>query len=159
LLQGLESLALDLLLLNRPPDGNPDHVTARIAEQRVSLVGTPDRAKGNLAELLTTHPVVLPGHDSGVRQGFDALANRLGVRPRVAAEVDDMAMMRLLAREGVGLAVIPPIVVRDELSSGALIEIDPLPGIVETFYAVTIARRFPNPVLTRLLDTPFADLE
>jgi len=37
-----------------------------------------------------------------------------------AVEVDDMAMMRLLAREGVGLAVLPPIVVRDELASGEL---------------------------------------
>ena len=62
-----------------------------------------------------------------------------------------MAMMRLLAREGVALAVLPPIVVEDELAAGLLVEIDRLPGIVETFHAVTVERRFPNPLVRALL--------
>lgn len=65
-----------------------------------------------------------------------------------------MAMMRLLARDGVGLAVLPPIVVQDELSSGRLIEADRLPGISETFFAVTLKRRFPNPLVVELLERP-----
>ncbi len=90
--------------------------------------------------------------DSSVKIGFDALVARLGIRPQIVAEVEDMAMMRLLAREDVGLAVLPPIVVKDELESGVLVEADRLPGIAETFYAVTIARKFPNPVLGLLLE-------
>ena len=77
---------------------------------------------------------------SGFRRSFDALADRLGIVPQIAAEIDDMAMLRLLAREGAGLAVIPPIVVRDELEAGILTEIQQLPGISETFYAVTVRR-------------------
>ena len=65
-------------------------------------------------------------------------------------------MMRLLAREGIGLAVLPPIVVREELASGLLIEANELPGIVEAFYAVTVERRFPNPLLKLLLQPDFA---
>ena len=97
-------------------------------------------------------PIILPTADTGVRIGFDALTERLGIRPQIAAEVEDMAMMRLLAREGVGLAVLPPIVVQDELNGGRLIEADRLPGIGETFFAVTLARRFPNPILSELLE-------
>ena len=82
---------------------------------------------------------------------FDALAARLGLAPSVAAEVDDMAMMRLLVREGAGLAVLPPIVVRDELAAGTLVEAARLPGLGETFFGVTTARRFPNPLLADLL--------
>ncbi|WP_244483162.1 LysR substrate-binding domain-containing protein [Rhizobium sp. Leaf383] len=67
-------------------------------------------------------------------------------------EVDDMAMMRLLAREGVGLAVLPPIVVKGELEMGSLVAFDALPGMIESFYAVTVKRRFPNPLITPLLD-------
>jgi LysR family transcriptional activator of nhaA len=88
--------------------------------------------------------------ESGVRIGFEALISRLGVRPQIAAEVEDMAMMRLLAREDVGLAVLPPIVVEEEIATGALVEAARLPGIAETFYAVTIERRFPNPLLQSL---------
>jgi LysR family transcriptional activator of nhaA len=62
-----------------------------------------------------------------------------------------MAMMRLLAREGVGLAVLPPIVVRDELARGLLVECGELPNLTEAFYGVIVERRFPNPLLDELL--------
>jgi LysR family transcriptional activator of nhaA len=42
-------------------------------------------------------------------------------------------------------------VVRDEIASGTLIEVDRLPAIAAGFFAVTIERRFPNPVLRELL--------
>ena len=155
LLQALEALNLDVVLMNRPPAGDAvsPFVAHRLAEQPVNLVGTPHRVAGGgaIAELLTGHPVILPTADSSVRTAFDALADRIGIRPQIAAEVDDMAMMRLLAREDVGLAVLPPIVVKDELASGLLHAADVLPGITETFYAVTVRRRFPNALLRALL--------
>ncbi|MCB0062969.1 MAG: hypothetical protein KDE19_12675, partial [Caldilineaceae bacterium] len=87
------------------------------------------------------------------RTGFDALVSRLGVRPHIVAEVDDMAMLRLVARSHNGLAVVPPIVVKDELDSGILVEVAKLPGLEETFFAITSTRRFPNPLLTLVLHT------
>ncbi|WP_439155152.1 LysR family transcriptional regulator [Yoonia sp.] len=156
LLRALEALKLDIVLINRPParDAVTPFISHRLSEQPVSLVGTPDllRDTSGLHALLATQPIILPTADTGVRVGFDALTERLGIRPQIAAEVEDMAMMRLLAREGVGLAVLPPIVVQDELSTGRLIEADRLPGIGETFFAVTLTRRFPNPILADLLE-------
>lgn len=155
LLQALEGLNLDVVLINRPPmrDAVTRFTSHQLSDQPVSLVGIPARLPQGqaLADLIATQPVILPTADTGVRIGFDAWTDRLGLRPQIVAEVDDMAMMRLLAREGVGLAVLPPIVVQDELSNGRLVEAGRLPGISETFYAVTIARRFPNPVLGDLL--------
>ena len=63
-----------------------------------------------------------------------------------------MAMLRLLAREDAGLAVIPPIVVRDELAAGTLVEAAQLADMEETFLTVTLQRRFPNPLVAELLD-------
>lgn len=157
LLQSLEALSLDVVLVNQAParDELARFVAHRLAEQPVSLIGTRARLgkirKGDLAERLSSHPIILPTTDSSVKIGFDALIHRLGIRPQIVAEVEDMAMMRLLARGDIGLAVLPPIVVKDELESGVLIEADRLPGISETFYAVTMERRFPNPLLKPLL--------
>ncbi|GHB11641.1 LysR family transcriptional regulator [Modicisalibacter luteus] len=154
LLQGLEALSVDVVLINQRPaqDAMTPFVAHKLAEQRVSLVGTPTRLqdRGTLADLLSSQTMIVPSHGS-VRSGFDALTDRLGIRPQIVAEVDDMAMMRLLAREDIGLAVLPPIVVKHELESGHLVEADSLPGIAEIFYAVTAKRRFPNPLLRSLL--------
>ena len=155
LMAALDQIALDVVLTNRPPER--DAVTPRIAhklsEDKVSLVGTPDRVgdETDIATLVARHPLILPGADSPIRMEFDALAARLGVRPQIAAEVDDMAMMRLLVRSDAGLAVLPPIVVRDELASGRIVEATALPGMSETFYAVTLDRRFPNPLVAELI--------
>ena len=156
LLDALAALQLDLVLTSHVPqtDALASFIVHRLDEQAVGLIGVPGLCSPGLelAERLATIPLILPTHSSGLRAGFEALVARLDITPQVAAEVDDMAMMRLLAREGVGLAVIPPIVVRDELVSGLLVEADRLPGMNETFYAVTTRRRYPNPVVRDLLE-------
>jgi LysR family transcriptional activator of nhaA len=153
LLQRLEAHRIDVLLANTAPprDAATPWIAHPIAEQPISLIGRPGAAPGTLAERLAREPLVLPSFESSIRQGFDALCDRLGVRPTVAAEVDDMAMLRLLVREGTGHGVVPPIVVRDELEAGSLVEVERLPGLVETFVAITKSRRFPNPLLRELL--------
>ncbi|UWQ56201.1 LysR family transcriptional regulator [Leisingera caerulea] len=159
LLEGLGTLNLDLVLMNRePPDDSlAPYETHQIAEQAVSIVGSPERFDPDrpIRELLGEHPFILPTTDNTLRTAFDAMASRLSVRPQVAAEVDDMAMMRLLARENIGLALVAPIVVQDELTSGRLVEAREHPRIRETFYAITLRRRFPNPVVQELLASSF----
>jgi LysR family transcriptional activator of nhaA len=159
LLRGLEGLALDVVLTNLTParDAASSWLVHDLAEQPVSLIATPARvgaAARSLPELLASEPLILPTPDTALRASFDGLIARMGVIPTIAAEVDDMAMIRLLARADAGLAVIPPIVVRDELDSGLLVEAAALEGISESFVAVTLARRFPNPLLTELLGAP-----
>lgn len=155
LLDALEAHRLDVILVNQVPlrDSATRWTAHSLGEQPVSLVGTPDRIarETDLHRLLATQPLIVPTPESGLRNGFDALVERMAVRPNLAAEIDDMAMMRVLAREDVGLAVLPPIVVTDELASGRLVEAGTLPGIMESFAAITLRRRFPNPVLGPLL--------
>lgn len=156
LLRGLEALSLDVVLTNHLParDATSPYLAHRIAEQPVSLVCSAQRAAaapGGIDEVLSTQPLILPTLESSIRAGFDALLERKGLVPAIAAEADDMAMLRLLARADVGVAVIPPIVVQEELSSAMLVEVARLDDLSEVFYAVTIARRFPNPLLARVL--------
>ena len=157
LLRELDALALDVVLTNLAPprDADTPWLVHQIGEQPVSLIGTPARVGGrDMQQLLRDEALVLPGKGSALRAAFDALMARYGVSPHIAAEADDMAMLRLLAREDAGLAVIPPIVVRDELTSGLLVEVAQLDGIREHFLAITRERRFPNPVIAELLAKP-----
>ena len=151
----LAALHLDLVLTNQAPpaDALTPFNVQQLDTQNVSLVGPPDERllSAPLEEQLLHAPLILPSRASGVRAGFDALTDRLGLRPQIAAEVDDMAMMRLLVRDGAGLAVLPPIVVKDEIAAGSLTELAVLPDLTETFYGVTVGRRFPNPLLSELM--------
>lgn len=156
LLEQLESHALDLILTNRPvrrDSGTPWH-SHELGAQEVSLVApltadVPDslRFPDDLADV----PVVLPSLDSEVRQAFDRQLELAGVRPIVLAELDDMALLRLFARESGALTLVPPVVVKDEIASGLLVERCRIHGIEESFYAVTLGRRFPNPLVAELL--------
>ncbi len=153
LLRALEDLALDVVLLTDPPqrEAFPTLVAHRIAEQPVGIHGTTNRvSSGTLKQLLATQPVILPS-ESSIRTGFDSLVARLGITPQIAAIVDDMAMVRLLAREDVGLAITPAVVLADELAQGILASA-PFPlDIVESFYAVTVPRTFPHPRLEEMI--------
>lgn len=153
LVEGLRSLALDVVLgVDLPPRDRGTPVMAhRIGSQDIEIHGVPERVEhGSLKELLREEPVILPT-ESPIRVGFDSLAARLGARVRVAAEVDDMAMVRLLAREGLGLAVAPAVVLADEIAAGVLKTAPFDLDISETFYALTVERQFPNPILADLL--------
>ncbi|MCK7612268.1 LysR family transcriptional regulator [Roseibium sediminicola] len=156
LLRALEALSLDIVLTNLVParDAASRYLIHSLAEQPISLIGGTDTGlQGrSVADLLASEPLILPTPESALRASFDALVDSLKVVPRIAAEADDMAMLRLLARAGAGLAVIPPIVVRDELASGALVELARLKGLTEGFFAVTLQRRFPNPLVAELLE-------
>lgn len=156
LLQNLEAHRLDVVLANISPprDAATPWISHAIAEQPVSLIATPGRIGDGapLEDVLAREPLILPTIETSIRSGVDAMLDRLHIRACIAAEVDDMAMMRLLAREGIGLAVVPPIVVTDELESGRLVEVERFSELSETFYAVTLARRFPNPLLRDLID-------
>ena len=153
LLARLDALALDAVLSNVPVPhvAEADRMAWLIADQPVSLVGRPGQGALSFPDALRNVPVLLPGRASSIRQGFDLIMDRAGIQPRVIAEVDDMAMLRLLARESHGVTLVPPIVVQDELRAGVLEERAAVPELHETFYAITQRRRFPNPLLAELL--------
>ena len=155
LLGQLEAHSLDVVLANRtaPREARSPLRNHLLDQQPVSLVGRPRTGLPafRFPEDLRHEPVLLPSLDSEIREAFDKVLERAGVRPIILAEVDDMAMLRLLARERQGLTLVPPIVVRDELDSGVLVEHCRIPEVVEGFYAITQTRRFPNPLLAGLL--------
>lgn len=153
LYDALKSLALDVVLTTQPPPGQarPDFTAHRIAEQSVGIHGAPHRLHHKtLTALLDYEPLIVPT-ESPIRTQYDSLVARLGVKPRIAADVDDMAMVRLLAREDVGLAIAPSVVLADEIASGR-VQTAPFDlNIKESFYAVTVQRSFPHPALTDLV--------
>jgi LysR family transcriptional activator of nhaA len=163
LLPRLRVHTLDLVLSNRRVVAGSDDPwrCRRIARQPVSLVGKPRRRRKpfRFPEQLAETPLLVPGPDSDIRAGFDLLCEQWGIRYRLRAEVDDMAMLRLLARDSSdSVALVPTVVVQDELRAGGLVEYAVVPDLHENFYAITVQRQFESTLLKALLQRPAADV-
>lgn len=162
LLPRLQAHTVDLVLSNRrvPEDADNAWRCVRIARQQVSLVGPrrvrrrPFRFPADLADV----PLLLPSRDNGFRSAFDLVCERAGLRLNVVAEVDDMAMLRLLARDSGAVALVPAVVVRDELHDRRLEEYCVVPHLYEEFWAVGVRRQYQHPLLRTLLDRPGAEV-
>lgn len=162
LIAQLTTHSIDCVLANRPPQGSVgtkwlSHILAR---QPLSLVGPPrdTTVPFSFPRDLLNLSLLLPGAESDIRVGFDLLCERYQVRANLLAEVDDMAMLRVLARSTHACAVVPAVVVRDELRSGLLEEYCKLPDLYETFYCIMVKRSFQHPLLRLLVERNIEEL-
>lgn len=149
LLLRLRSHDLDVVLSDAPapPGGSPEVFNQMLGEVPAYLVGRMrqfDESKG-FPSFLRGVPLFLPGRQNSLREQFEMLLTQAGVGVEVRGEVDDMALLRLLALSGKGLALTSAIVVERELDSDRLRQVIPLPGLSVRFHAVTVRRRLPNP--------------
>ena len=146
LLLRLQQHHLDVVLANEAVPADPDRpLHCRfLGSQSISLVGPTTVWKGRRLRLpngLDGEDVALPSARHAMRGQFDALCVAAGVKPRIRAEVDDMAMLRLIARDSGWLSVVPEIVVQDELHSGHLVRLSRWSQLKENFYAITALHR------------------
>ena len=155
LLALLHAHQIDIVLANQsaPRDASTRWHSHLLAEEPVSLVGVASwkRRAFRFPEDCATVPITMPSLESNMRVAFDRVLDAAGIRPLVAAEVDDMAMLRLLARESRGLSLVPQVVVRDEIRRGTLVERHRVVGVRETFFAITPEGRFRNPLAQELV--------
>lgn len=154
LLDSLASHTLDVVLSNLNATVNPKRIwqSQLIARQPVSVVGpVKGRPGSRFPKGFDGMRWILPSPPSEIRAGFDAFCSFHQFEPDIQAEVDDMAMLRLLARDSGALAILPPVVVRDEIRRKELCEYMALPKVTENFYAITVKRSYQPPALRELL--------
>lgn len=147
---------LDLVLTNIPlrADQESNVFNHMLGEVPVFLVGGRPlkKVRQRFPLFLRGQPLFLPSHQSHVRLDFDLLLAKAGVEPEVRAEVDDMALLRLLALSGEGLALVSKIVVERELESRQIKFMLRVPGLVERYYALAARKRFENVWLGEIVE-------
>lgn len=147
---------LDVVLANETVPSRPDQsVHCRfLGQQPISLVGPAPIWQGQqlrIPEDLHGRELALPGPRHALRSQFDALCMARGIEPRLRAEVDDMAMLRLIARDSGWLTVLPEVVVQDELRQGTLVIVGQSAELQEHFYAITTTHRHRIEALEQLI--------
>ena len=156
LTEKLHEHKVDLVLSNIPlrTDQEDNVFNHLLGEVPVFLVGgkTLKLSRPKFPQFLKHIPLFLPSRQSDVRADFDLLLANAGIEPFVHAEVDDMALLRLLALSGEGLALVSKIVVERELQSRKIKFMLRVPGLAEKYYALTIRKRFQNAWLGEIVE-------
>jgi LysR family transcriptional regulator, transcriptional activator of nhaA len=146
---------LDLVLADRPAPPNPNLrlYSHPLATSGVAWYGLPSLALagGAFPARLGRLPVLLPTAHSALRQRLDRWFERHELRPRVAGEFEDSALMKTFAAAGMG--VFPGPVLADA-ALRARYGVEPLgrcDGVEEHIYAIGTEKKVQHPLVQRLL--------
>lgn len=141
----LRAHELDVILSHAPapPGGAPEVFNHLLGEVPAFMVGRMRRidASEGFPHFLSRVPLFLPTRHSQLREDFDLRLAESGIEPDIRAEVDDMALLRLLALSGKGLALVSAIVMERDLKASGLRQMLPADGLSIRFHALTVRRR------------------
>ncbi len=95
-------------------------------------------------------PTLLPSENTSLRRAVEGWFRDVGVQPRVVAEFEDLALMKVVAAEGGGFIVLPSVVADEAVRHYGFRVI----GVAETcrvqFHAITADRRLVHPAVVVL---------
>lgn len=156
LLNELANHQIDLALTNMDVRGTHKQLwqCQLLSQQPVCVIGAPGLPLGkHFNDDYNTVDWVLPVSGNPIRSAFDGFCAHYQFQPNIVGEADDMAMLRLLARDSKALAVMPDVVVKDEILAGSLTSYLTLPNIFENYYAVTVKKHLSNQLVSELIRT------
>ena len=147
---------LDVVLADRaaPPNPNLRLHTHALGASPMAWYAPPawaDAASEGFPASLARVPLLLPSHHSSVRVPIDGWLDRQGLRPRIAGEFEDSALLVTFGAAGMG-AFPAAERMRGRLEgSYGLRWIGPCEGVREPVFAIATARQVPHPLVQRLL--------
>lgn len=152
LLKALELRELDVVLSDSPvtPSLNLRAYNHHLGGCDVSWMAAPALAKSLRAgfpKSLDGAPLLLPTSDTAIRRALDQWVDRHDVRPLVAGEFEDYALLREFARAGRGVAPIPSVLVKQLRQESGLRELGAARKVRGEFYAISMERNVKHPAV------------
>lgn len=113
-------------------------------------------ARAGFPQSLAAVPVLLPLPPSATRERLDAWFQTLGLRPQVAGEFADSALLKTFGATGLG-AFAAPALLQTELQSRYQVQaLGPCEGVEESYWGISAERKLPHPLVQQLLNPPQA---
>lgn len=160
---------LDLVISDRPPPPNPSlrlygHPlgTSPIAWYAAPVLTKPlpairgaqgrKRRTEALAVALASGelPVLLPTGHGALRARLDHWFERQGLRPRVAGEFEDSALLQTFGAAGMGLFPAATLVEDDLVKRYGVQRVGDCEGVEEQFFAITPQKKIGHPLVKRV---------
>lgn len=114
----------------------------------------------SLAELEGRELLVSKRMHFGTSVPFDTPSGREVVRFRAGLETGNQSLLRLLAQEGIGMALLPDLMIEDDVEAGRLERV--LPGVAQVvtrIFAIYPSRRFLSAKVRTFIDTVYHEIQ
>ncbi len=157
LMDDLVTHELDVVLSDAPagPGAGRGLQNHLVGESGLSFMGTPELAEvagSDFPHSLDAAPLLLPTANTTLRQQLDHWLADRGLRPRIAAEVEDSGQMKAFGAQGVGVFPVPTLI-RDEVATRyGVIEAGRTDEVRARFYAVAAVRRMRHPAVAAICE-------
>ena len=146
----LATHALDVVIADTPA---PPHVRVKVFNHLLGESDTGFFAPATLASRLrrrfprslTDAPMIVPTANAALRRALDEGFEKEGLRPRLAGEFEDSALMKVFG-QGAGVVFPAPAVIADDVCRlYGVREIGRTPAVRERYYAISAERRLKHP--------------
>jgi LysR family transcriptional activator of nhaA len=121
-----------------------------LGSSEISFCAMPSLArtlKGKFPRNLDGAPMLLPTHNCTLRRDLEKWFRSAGIQPRVVAEFEDAALAKIAATSGMGVIVIPTLVVSEAVERYGFVPVGRTKDVETRFYAITAERRFTHPAV------------
>jgi LysR family transcriptional regulator, transcriptional activator of nhaA len=157
LLVQLAAHRLDLVLADEPAPSSPNlrAFNHRLGDCGVSFLATAKLAaalRGRFPRPLHGAPMLLPTHGTALRRSLDHWLRSESLEPRVVAEYDDGALMKIAAADGLGVLPIPAVAEREAVERFDLVRAGHTEACRQEFFAISAERRLTDPAVVAITE-------
>jgi LysR family transcriptional activator of nhaA len=155
LLAQLATYRLDIVLSDEPSpaSGNLKTFNHCLGECGVSFCAEPklaSRLKRQFPASLDNAPALLPGPNSALRRSLEKWFHERKISPRLVAEFEDAALVKVAATDGLGFFALPSLVTSEAVARYGVNVIGHAPECVQRFYAISAERRLTHPAVVAI---------
>ena len=149
LLLDLAQHTLDIVIADSPvpPGSSVRAFNHLLGETGISFFGVQPLAgkiKRRFPKSLDGAPMLLPLENSSLRRMLNQWFDRHDIKPRVVAEFEDSALLKVFGSDGLGIFVAPTAVEKEVSRQYGVSIVGRAPEVKERFYAVSVGRRLKN---------------
>ena len=110
------------------------------------------RLRGKFPLSLHEAPMLVPMEMTALRGGLERWFATLGIRPAIAGEFDDNALLNVFGQEGDGVFVAPTVVEPEVLRQHKVQVIGRTQAVKERYYAISVERIIKHPAVAAILE-------
>lgn len=157
LLAELALHTLDIVISDAPvpPGSSVRAFNHLLGETGVSLFGTKSLAstyRRGFPKSLDGAPWLLPLENLTLRRSLNQWFDRHDIKPRVVAEFEDSALLKVFGADGVGIFPAPTVMESDVIRQYGVHVLGRAPEVRERFYAISVERKLKNPAVVAISD-------